>query len=141
MLQTILKYAGYVLGVIIAGFIVMVLLMYMSGCDTQAQYEPKQGALVFEYPNDYDQGVAYFVIYAGNSANQTIQLDSIGVMSYTFPDSVFEYRPFPINNAYVQGGAVAVDTVGGRSAMGITKVYGYWEIYGPEAPVNLMIRK
>ena len=121
----------------------LMMILWIS-CDTQAQYEPKEAGLIWEYPRDIDQGVIHFVLYAWSGTDTNlVQLDSIGIYPFnilTSPDTM-EYRPFPITDAYTQAGAVAVDSSGLRSAMSKTRFYGYWEFYGPEKPMNLEVRK
>ena len=127
------------------------------GCDADA-YTPEEAGLEWTYPKDYDQGVIGFIIYrwSGDSLSYDMasgedrvlnwnigNMDSIAFVPYDYAtaDTLLEFRPFLIDNAYTRAGAAAVDSLGNRSAMALSQFVAYWDFYGPEQPRNARLKK
>ena len=125
-------------GLIFIGLAVIGILLFISfnSCEVDA-VTPQAAGLIWEYPNDHDQGVVGFIIYSWNGTSpgafNQADMDSVGYLAYDFAagDTLFEFRPFMVTAAYVVGGVVAIDGDGIRSEeMGLSEVTSYWSIYG-----------
>lgn len=128
--------------------LILVLLIFIvwMGCDTQAENDPQQLRLYFEYPKIVQPEIDRFDIYWWQGDDPVVYDSTmLTLISTVDPDSFFTendsmYIYYSDNHTvvlnYVGAGSKAANDSGQVSRFSITEIHTYWQFFRPPAPIS-----